>query len=416
MAPGGARRRSDARLGRALRPRPGGGDATGRGALGGPGAKWAASTAPTATAGAARASSGALRPIHGRAARAGRPEGRRGSSARSSWVSPTAWRAGASPARRRCPSAGHRAMLAATAPCATPSCSSRSRSRAPGRRGERAEGHVRQASLVRREWLPAALLTTGVETEFDAGAERVVRAPAPHPLRPDPDCGRAARRARARARRRACSPRPRPATRRGPSPSPTRRSCACGPASPASARGGPRSSSRPSTTPRLSSSCPPSAPAAAPSPRRARAPLVDVLLGRLDARQRQALEREAPERLAAPERAHLGARVPGGRRRAAGPQLQELFGLRGHPPGWWRRAPGPHRLPCARTPGRSRPPTTCAASGRPPTPRYARNCARAIRDTRGPRIRGRQTPTHRTMRRSPADRADSRPVGSSDIL
>ncbi len=43
-----------------------------------------------------------------------------------------------------------------------------------GRRGERAESFVRQASAIEREWLPRAAVATGVEVEFDGDSERIV--------------------------------------------------------------------------------------------------------------------------------------------------------------------------------------------------------------------------------------------------
>jgi ATP-dependent helicase HrpB len=58
-----------------------------------------------------------------------------------------------------------------------------------------------------------------------------------------------------------------------------------------------------------------------------RAPLVDVLLGRLDPRQRQALEREAPERLAVPSGSHIRLQYRPGEPPVLRARIQELFGL-----------------------------------------------------------------------------------------
>jgi ATP-dependent helicase HrpB len=193
-----------------------------------------------------------------------------------------------------------------------------------GRRGERAEGVVRQASLVRREWLPPALLGTAVETEFDPEAERVVARRrtryldlviAEQPAEPDPeraaellaaaaarDPGRALPLAdeeveRLRARL-ACLRAWRPALGL-----PAVDDAAIIELLPALCAG--RRSFAETR----------------------RAPLGDFLLGRLDARQRQALEREAPDRLEVPSGSRIRLEYRPGVAPVLRARIQELFGL-----------------------------------------------------------------------------------------
>ncbi len=61
------------------------------------------------------------------------------------------------------------------------------------------------------------------------------------------------------------------------------------------------------------------------------APWVEALQGRLDARQRQAVEREAPERLTVPSGSQLALRYEVGRPPILAVRIQEVFGLRETP-------------------------------------------------------------------------------------
>jgi ATP-dependent helicase HrpB len=193
-----------------------------------------------------------------------------------------------------------------------------------GRRGERAEGQVRQASLVERAWLPAALLTTTLDTEFDEPAERVVarrrtryldlviaeQAAEPAPERAAELLATAAARDPARAlalddeetqrlrARLACLRAWRPALQLPAVDDAALREllpilCA-GRRSFAELR---------------------------------RAPLADVLLAQLDPRQRQALEREAPDRLEVPSGSRIRLEYQPGAAPVLRARIQELFGL-----------------------------------------------------------------------------------------
>jgi ATP-dependent helicase HrpB len=193
-----------------------------------------------------------------------------------------------------------------------------------GRRGERAEALVRQASLVRREWLPATLLQTAVETDFDPDAERVVAQRrtryfdltlAEQACEPDPERAAellavAAARAPSRAlaldddevvrlrARLACLAAWRPALRL--------------PAVDDAA---------------LLDLLPTLCVGRRSFAELRRAPLVDVLLGQLDPRQRQALEREAPDRLTVPSGSHIRLEYRPGEPPVLRARIQELFGL-----------------------------------------------------------------------------------------
>ncbi|MBI5478021.1 MAG: DEAD/DEAH box helicase [Deltaproteobacteria bacterium] len=193
-----------------------------------------------------------------------------------------------------------------------------------GRRGERAEGLVRQASLVRREWLPAALLETAVETDFDPDAERVVARRRTRYLdlpvaeqAGEPDPGRAAELLAA-------------AVARDPG-----RALPLGDEEVVRLRA--RLTCLAAWRPALHLPAVDDAALQGLLPtvcagRRSfaelrRTPLVDVLLGRLDARQRQALEREAPDRLAVPSGSRLRLEYRPGEPPVLRARIQELFGL-----------------------------------------------------------------------------------------
>jgi ATP-dependent helicase HrpB len=62
-----------------------------------------------------------------------------------------------------------------------------------------------------------------------------------------------------------------------------------------------------------------------------KAPWLDALQGRLSHHQRQAVEREAPERLAVPSGSHIALRYEVGRPPVLAVRIQEVFGLRGTP-------------------------------------------------------------------------------------
>ena len=179
-----------------------------------------------------------------------------------------------------------RACSAARAACATAISCSRSTSRAA--RGAGGEPVVRAASRVEREWLARRDRAREVGHRFDEDAG-AVRAFARDALR-RPAARRAAGArgpgARGRASRRgprAARPRARPRTL-----------CGAGFAWPAS---------RPTCTP----------PSSRPAAGRTRLPALDRPERGSIPRVRARLDRLAPERLAAAERAHGGARVPRGR-------------------------------------------------------------------------------------------------------
>jgi len=197
-----------------------------------------------------------------------------------------------------------------------------------GRRGELAEAWVRLASEVRREWLPEALLEVSLEVEFDRSRDRVMAFRRTRYLdlvideteEPAP-ADRAAEVLAAAAAQDVASAldldRPEVAAFlarlrslahwRPELELPTFDEAALGELLPMLAAG-----KRSLAALR-------------------RAPLLEVLQGTLTFPQRQALDQEAPERLAVPSGSHIRLRYAVGEPPVLAARIQELFGLRETP-------------------------------------------------------------------------------------
>jgi ATP-dependent helicase HrpB len=193
----------------------------------------------------------------------------------------------------------------------------------------RAEALVRQASAVERDWLPADRLTTAVEVAFDPDAERVtarrrvrfedlVLEDAPAPL-PDGD-------EVARVLAAAAAERPVRVTPADDSPAGlfrTRVRCL-------------REWMPELGLPAFDESDLHELLTLMCHGRRSfaelrDAPWLEVMQGRLTPRQRQAVEREAPERIAVPSGSRIALRYEAGRPPVLAVRIQEVFGLQDTP-------------------------------------------------------------------------------------
>jgi ATP-dependent helicase HrpB len=193
-----------------------------------------------------------------------------------------------------------------------------------GRRGERAEAAVRQAAAVARDWLPPERLTVAVEHDFDPAGQRVVArrrtryldlVVAEQPVEPDPEqAGPLLAAAAARE-----LPRALPLDDEEVARLRARLVCLAG-WRPELGLPAVDDAALTALVPTLAAGCRSFA-------ELRRLPLADFLRGLLDGRQRQALEREAPERLQVPSGSQLRLEYQPGAAPVLRARIQELFGL-----------------------------------------------------------------------------------------